>query len=101
MKTLALLLLFISPAFAANPVPSYTRQMDAPRQSAVSVAASTTVIPGVSIDVTATTAGTITLTMADGSTLVHTIQIGSTILPLAVTQWVAGTAVVTAFYNLN
>lgn len=85
-----------------NNVPSYDRVMTGPYQSATSVSASTPVTPGIAIDVTCTTTGTITLTMADGSTMTRAFPVGSTFLPYAVSEWVvASGAVVTEFYNLD
>lgn len=55
---------------------------------------------GVAILITATTAGTVTLTLLDSSTVVVTVPLGSTILPFMVTKATVGTATITGYYNL-
>lgn len=57
--------------------------------------------PGAAILITASVAGTVTLTLAgDGSTIVVNPSVGDSIYPFQVTKAVAGTATVTAYYNL-
>lgn len=57
--------------------------------------------PGAAIQITASVAGTVTLTLAaDGSTIVVNPAVGDSIYPYQVTKAVAGTATVTAYYNL-
>lgn len=56
--------------------------------------------PGAAILITASVAGTVTLTLTAGSTIVVNPVIGDSIFPFQVTQYSAGTATVTAAYNL-
>lgn len=55
---------------------------------------------GTAIQITATGAGTVTLTLLDGSTIVVSVPAGSTIYPYQVTKATTGSATATAFYNL-
>ncbi len=56
--------------------------------------------PGKAIMITASTAGSVTLTFNNGDTIVVTAQLGDNIYPFAVQKATVGTAVVTAYYNL-
>lgn len=57
--------------------------------------------PGAAILITTSVTGTVTLTLAgDGSTIVVNPPVGDAIYPFQVTKAVAGTATVTAYYNL-
>jgi hypothetical protein len=56
---------------------------------------------GVAIQIIASVAGTVTLTLLDGSTIPVTVPIGTTTLPYMVTKATAGTATVTSYYNLR
>lgn len=64
-------------------------------------AATVSSTPGAAVLVSGvTTAGTVTLTLPGGSTVVESVPLGSTRLPYGVTAAVAGTAVVGAFQSL-
>ena len=56
---------------------------------------------GVAIAITASVTGTVTLTLLDGSTIVVTLPVGTTILPFMVTKATVGSATVTSYYNLR
>lgn len=56
--------------------------------------------PGAAIQITASTAGTVTLTLNSGNTIVVTLSVGDNIYPYQVLRATVGTAVVTAYYNL-
>ena len=60
----------------------------------------TTQRPGAAIQISASVAGTVTLTLLSGSTIVVNVGVGDSIYPYQVTQAKAGTATVTAYYNL-
>jgi len=70
-------------------------------QSAAALTSNVTAAPGLAVQITASGAGTVTLTLADGSTIVVTVPTNDTVYPYAVTKFVAGTATVTAVYNLT
>lgn len=55
---------------------------------------------GRSIMITASVAGTVTLTLFDGSTIVVNPAVGDNIYPFAVRKATKGTATITAYYNL-
>ncbi len=72
-----------------------------PIESAVALTENTAVgAPGRAIMITASTAGTVTLTFADGSIIVVNPVIGDNIYPFAIVKATVGTAVVTNYYNL-
>jgi hypothetical protein len=56
--------------------------------------------PGAAFMLTVSVSGTVTLTLLSGATVVITPGVGDTIVPFQVTQFVTGTATVTAAYNL-
>lgn len=56
--------------------------------------------PGAAIMISASGAGTVTLTLQAGSTIVVNPAVGDSIFPFQVTQYRVGTATVTAAYNL-
>lgn len=56
--------------------------------------------PGAAIQITATVAGSVTLTLNTGSTIVVNPQVGDNIYPYQVTKATVGTATITAYYNL-
>lgn len=55
---------------------------------------------GIGIQITASGAGTVTLTLLDGSTIPVTVPTGVTVLPYMVTKATVGTATITSYYNL-
>lgn len=60
-----------------------------------------TTMPGRAIQITATVAGTVTLTLISGDTIVVTVVAGDNIYPYAVTKATVGTATISHYYNLN
>ena len=60
----------------------------------------TTQRPGAAVMISASVAGTVTLTLLDGATIVVNPTVGDSIYPFQVVQATAGTAVVSAVYNL-
>lgn len=74
----------------------------APLQGAVAVANNTSVAAGNAIAITATGAGTVTVTLLDGSTMVLMVEANKTYRDsLAVTKFVTGTATGPTYYNLT
>ena len=57
-------------------------------------------VPGRAIQIRASGAGTVTLTLLDGSTIPVTVPTGVTVLPYMVTKATVGTATITSYYNL-
>ncbi len=57
--------------------------------------------PGRAIMITASVAGTVTLTLTNGSTIVVNPAVGDNIYPFAVMTATDGTATVTHYYNLT
>ena len=57
--------------------------------------------PGRAIMITASVAGTASLTLANGSTIVVNPAVGDNIYPFSVMTATDGTATVTHYYNLN
>lgn len=57
-------------------------------------------IPGRAILITASVAGTVTLTLQNGSTVIVNPAAGDNIYPFAVTKATVGTATITNYYNL-
>lgn len=55
---------------------------------------------GAAIQLTSSNSGTVTLTLWSGATLVVTVSPGDSIYPYQCTKYHAGTAVITAAYNL-
>lgn len=55
---------------------------------------------GAAIQISATGAGTVTLTLASGNTIVVNVNAGDSIYPYQVQMAAAGTATVSAYYNL-
>lgn len=70
-------------------------------QTAAALISNTDAPSGLAVQITASVAGTVTLTLSDASTIVVTVPINDTVYPYAVTKFVAGTATVTAVYNLS
>lgn len=56
---------------------------------------------GIAVAITATVAGTVTLTLLDGSTIVVSVPTGTTIWPFMVTKATVGTATITSYSNLR
>lgn len=56
--------------------------------------------PGAAIQITASVAGTVTLTLLSGNTIVVNPQVGDNLYPYQVTRATVGTATVSAYYNL-
>lgn len=56
--------------------------------------------PGAAIQISATVAGTVTLTLLNGVTIVVNPQVGDNLYPYQVVMATAGTATVSAYYNL-
>lgn len=56
--------------------------------------------PGAAIQITASVAGSVTLTLNDGTTIVVNPQVGDNIYPYQVLKATVGTATITAYYNL-
>lgn len=56
--------------------------------------------PGAAIQITASVAGTVTLTLNTGSTIVVNPLVGDNLYPYQVVKAAAGTATITAYYNL-
>jgi hypothetical protein len=56
--------------------------------------------PGAAIQITASVAGTVILTLVSGATIVVNPPVGDSIYPYQVVMAAAGTATVTAYYNL-
>lgn len=56
--------------------------------------------PGAAIQITASVAGSVTLTLNDDTTIVVNPQIGDNIYPYQVLKATVGTATITAYYNL-
>ncbi len=84
----------------ARPLNSSRMNPD-PIESAVALTENTAVgMPGRAIMITASTAGTVTLTLQDGSIIVVNPVVGDNIYPFAVIKATVGTAVVTGYYNL-
>lgn len=68
--------------------------------SAVALTSNTSAQCGASIQITASVAGTVTLTLWSGVTIIVTVGVGDSIYPYQCTKFVAGTATVTSAYNL-
>jgi hypothetical protein len=71
-----------------------------PVTNAYALTENTTGAPGRAIMITATGAGTVTLTLAGGTTIVVNPVVGDNIYPFAVSKATVGTATVGAYYNL-
>lgn len=56
--------------------------------------------PGAAIQIVASVAGTVTLVLWSGNSIVVSVPSGTTILPYEVTKATVGTATVTSYYNL-
>lgn len=56
---------------------------------------------GIAIQIVASVAGTVTLTLLDGSTVIVSVPTGTTIYPYMVTRATKGTATITSYYNLT
>ena len=56
---------------------------------------------GVAIAITASVAGTVTLTLLDGSAVTLQVPTGTTIWPFMVVKATVGTATITSYYNLR
>lgn len=56
--------------------------------------------PGAAIQITASVAGTVTLILLSGVSVVVNPQVGDNLYPYQVIRATAGTATVTAYYNL-
>lgn len=71
-------------------------------QGAFPLSENTAVLTGAGsgIMITASVAGTVTLTLLDGSTVVVSVPVGSTIYPFQVIKATVGTATITSYYNL-
>lgn len=81
----------LSPGIKTNPGTVYT---------ATAITSNTPIAPGHAIMITASVAGTVTLTFDNGLTIVVNPAVGDNIYPFAVQFFVAGSATVTAAYNL-
>ncbi len=77
---------------ALNIIPGLKGMTDPPMQSANAYASGTAQPAGRGIMIAITTAGTVTLTMADGSSFTITLPVGTVFLPLAVQTFTLGTA---------
>lgn len=60
----------------------------------------TTQQPGAAIQISATGAGTVILTLLSGATITVNVQVGDSIYPYQVTKATAGTATGLTYYNL-
>ena len=60
----------------------------------------TTQQPGIAIQIIASVAGTVTLVLLDGSSIVVSVPTGTTIYPYQVTKATVGGATITSYYNL-
>jgi hypothetical protein len=56
--------------------------------------------PGAAIQIIASVAGTVTLVLWSGNSIVVSVPTGMTILPYEVTKATVGTATITSYYNL-
>ena len=56
--------------------------------------------PGAAIQITASVTGTVTLTLLSGATIVVNPPVGDSVYPYQVIMAKAGTATITAYYNL-
>ena len=56
--------------------------------------------PGAAIQISASGAGTVTLTLNSGNTIVVNVAVGDNIYPYQVIKATVGTATITAYYNL-
>lgn len=56
--------------------------------------------PGAALQITASVAGTVTLTLGSGAEIIVTVAVGDTIVPYQVTKAAQGTATVQKYYNL-
>lgn len=56
--------------------------------------------PGAAIQISATVAGTVNLVFWDGTEIVVNVQVGDSLYPYQVLKATAGTATISAFYNL-
>lgn len=59
--------------------------------------ATPTTVPCRGVLISCTAAGTLTLTLMDGSTVTIDVIVGTIVLPLAVTEYTAGTATATVY----
>lgn len=73
---------------------------NSPFASAVAVPANTTVTPGRAVWINCTTAGTVTFTLPDNSTITVPVAVGLATFPIAMTKYVFTTAVGTV-YNMT
>lgn len=56
--------------------------------------------PGAAIQITASVAGTVTLTLVSGATIVVNPNVGDSIYPYQVIKATVGSATISAYYNL-
>ncbi|HXJ61906.1 MAG TPA: hypothetical protein VNU68_35150 [Verrucomicrobiae bacterium] len=56
--------------------------------------------PGTAIQIVASVAGTVTLVLMDGSSIVVSVPAGTSIWPYQVTKATKGGATITSYYNL-
>lgn len=56
--------------------------------------------PGAAIQISASGAGTVTLTLNSGNTIVVNVAVGDNIYPYQVIKATVGTATITSYYNL-
>jgi hypothetical protein len=80
---------------------NYPTYRAAPIRNAATVADNTAVDAGYGFFICASVAGTVTLTLEGGNTIVITPAVGDNIYPFAVTKSVTGTATVTRAYNIS
>lgn len=71
------------------------------RSAALLTEDTSTTAPGKAIQISATVAGTVTLTLFDGSLIIVNVVVGDNIYPYSVSKATVGTATISNYYNLE